>query len=321
MAAERRLKVISGHLQWRRQPRFCETSATSSEFRYTVDNPHLSWEQRKFYEENGYIVIPRLVHEELLNECCQRFLDICNGYAPKNQMTLMKDISLAKMGIKGERLYYKLQDIVWDDIFSKYILYPLILDYVECFTGPNVMAMHTMLINKPPDSGKMTSVHPLHQDLHYFPFRPADRIVASWTAMEKVTVDNGCLIVIPGSHKGELYPHEYPDLENGVNKGFHGVRGFDHVPKLSLEMEKGDTVFFHPLLIHGSGVNRTEGFRKAISCHYAASECEYIDVRGTTQENIAKEVEEMAKVKGFEIDFKDAWKYRCRIARGVQVNL
>ena len=29
-----------------------------------------------------------------------------------------------------------------------------------------------------------------------------------------------------------------------------------------LVMEAGDTVFFHPLLIHGSGMNRTDGFRK-----------------------------------------------------------
>lgn len=30
-----------------------------------------------------------------------------------------------------------------------------ILKYVECFTGPNIMAMHTMLINKPPDAGNV----------------------------------------------------------------------------------------------------------------------------------------------------------------------
>lgn len=48
------------------------------------------------------------------------------------------------------------------------------------------------------------------QDLHYFPFRPADRIVAAWTAMERVNEDNGCLVVIPGTHKGKLLPHDYP---------------------------------------------------------------------------------------------------------------
>jgi phytanoyl-CoA hydroxylase len=94
------------------------------------------------------------------------------------------------------------------------VLISQLLDYVECITGPNIMAVHTMLINKPPDSGAMTSRHPLHQDLHYFPFRPADRIVAAWTAMEPVTTDNGCLVVIPGSHrKGVLYQHEYPEWE------------------------------------------------------------------------------------------------------------
>ena len=73
-------------------------------------------------------------------------------------------------------------------------------DYVEAFTGPNIRAMHPMLINKPPDSGKMTSRHPLHQDLHYFPFRPADRIVCAWTAMEHIDDKNGCLVVLPGTH-------------------------------------------------------------------------------------------------------------------------
>ena len=66
------------------------------------------------------------------------------------------------------------------------------------------------LINKPPDTGALMSRHPLHQDLHYFPFRPADRIVAAWTAMERITPENGCLIVLPGTHKGVLEKHDYP---------------------------------------------------------------------------------------------------------------
>merc|ERR1711863_171873 len=125
---------------------------------------------------------------------------------------------------------------------------PEVLDVVECFTGPDIRAMHTMLINKPPDSGKKTSRHPMHQDLHYFPFRPSNKIVCAWTAMERV----------------------------------------EEKPRLKLCMNKGDTVFFHPLLIHGSGTNNTNRFRKAISCHYASANCHYIDVRGTSQENIAK---------------------------------
>ena len=76
----------------------------------------------------------------------------------------MKDISLKdRNGVSNERLVNKVQDLIWDDVFAQYIGDPLLLDYVENFTGPNVTAMHTMLINKPPDSGKMTSRHPWHQ--------------------------------------------------------------------------------------------------------------------------------------------------------------
>lgn len=87
-------------------------------------------------------------------------------------------------------------------------------------------------------------------------------------------------------------------------------------------MDAGDTVFFHPTLIHGSGANRTTGFRKAISCHYAASECEYIEVAGTSQEKIAEEVLEVARKKGLPItEFKDAWRFRAQLVRGEKLNL
>lgn len=54
-----------------------------------------------------------------------------------------------------------------------------------------------------------------------------------------------------------------PSTQGGVNKMYHGIKDYNpKQPRVHLEMEKGDTVFFHPLLIHGSGMNRTQGFRK-----------------------------------------------------------
>ena len=44
---------------------------------------------------------------------------------------------------------------------------------------------------------------------------------------------------------------------------YHGIKDCDSdIPLLHLEMNAGDTVFFHPLLIHGSGANTTNRFRK-----------------------------------------------------------
>ena len=115
-------------------------------------------------------------------------------------------------------------------IFS-YCELPAVLDRVACFIGNDIKAMHTMFINKPPDLGSGSSRHPLHQDLHYFPFRlvalagamplvvdppacrPAASIVCSWTALQHIDEANGCLVVLPGSHKGSLLTHDYPDWE------------------------------------------------------------------------------------------------------------
>ncbi|XP_062862421.1 phytanoyl-CoA dioxygenase, peroxisomal [Trichomycterus rosablanca] len=333
LRAAERLKVVLNHLD--RSGATISTSYTSAQnlsyhqpevLQFTLDTDLLSPEQRLAYERDGFILIKNLVHEEDIKRFREEFERICKGGVKVPGLVVMRDIAIAKSEfVEGEKAVTKLQDYQEDQELFRYCTLPQILKYVECFTGPNIMAVHTMLINKPPDAGKKTSRHPLHQDLHYFPFRPADRIVCAWTAMEKVTRQNGCLVVLPGSHKGSLLQHDYPDWEGGVNKMYHGVRNFDpNHPRVYMEMEEGDTVFFHPLLIHGSGMNQTQGFRKAISCHYASADCHYIDVKGTTQDNIRNEVEKLASKRfGNEttISFQDTWAFRGRLVQGERTSL
>ncbi|XP_030423131.1 phytanoyl-CoA dioxygenase, peroxisomal-like isoform X2 [Gopherus evgoodei] len=307
-AAAARLGTILRHLCPRTGAAALTTFPTSAqiasvkhpmEFHYTLDNNLLTPEQRHFYEENGYLVIKNLISGEDIERFRNEFAKICEKKVQVPGLIIMRDVAIAKSEfVPDQKAVTKIQDFQEDEELFRYCTMPQILKYVECFTGPNIMAMHTMLINKPPDSGKKSSRHPMHQDLHYFPFRPADLIVCSWTAMERIDRSNGCLVVLPGTHKGSLKQHDYPDWEGGVNKMYHGVRDYNkNLPRVHLVMEKGDTVFFHPLLIHGSGMNRTQGFRKAISCHYASADCHYIEVKGTSQENIEKEVVEITQRK------------------------
>ncbi|XP_010285157.1 PREDICTED: phytanoyl-CoA dioxygenase, peroxisomal-like, partial [Phaethon lepturus] len=232
-------------------------------FCYTLDNDVLTTEQRQFYEDNGYLLIKKLVSDEDIERFRKEFVRICRKEVDPVGAMIMKDESLRSQYGQSEKVVNKVQDFQEDEELFRYCTLPEVLRYVECFTGPNIMAMHTMLINKLPDSDKQTFLHPMHQDLHYFPFRPAARIVCSWTAMERADQDNGCLVVQPGTHKEPLKPHGYPQREHKANKLFHGLLDEDEKsPRVHLVMEKGDTVFFHPLLIHGSGINKTSGFRK-----------------------------------------------------------
>ncbi|XP_046584924.1 phytanoyl-CoA dioxygenase, peroxisomal-like isoform X1 [Haliotis rubra] len=322
-----RLQTVIGHVTGSRTIQFEPVSGLQTvgggDLQLTYNKPRLSLEQRQFYEENGYLVIKKLVAQKDLDRYRERFEKICKKEVKVPQLLIMRDVSISKSEfVPGEQAVTKIQDFMNDEVLFDYCCLPQVVDYVECFTGPNVMAMHTMLINKPPDPGKKSSRHPMHQDLYYFPFRPAKRIVCSWTAMEPVNRQNGCLVVLPGSHKGELLEHGYPEWEGGVNKMYHGIKNYDpSYPRVHLEMEAGDTVFFHPILIHGSGTNKTKGFRKSISCHYATGNMEYIDVeKDHVQSTIADEVLDLAvKRTGLDRDqirFADIWKFRSRLVKG-----
>ncbi|KAM9292481.1 LOW QUALITY PROTEIN: phytanoyl-CoA dioxygenase, peroxisomal-like [Morus bassanus] len=221
----------------------------------TLDNNVLTTEQRQFYEDNGYLLVKKLISHKIIE-----FFNV--------------------------KKVKKVHDFWEDKELFRCCTLPEILKCVECFTGSNIMAMQMTLINKL-DPGNLVFRHPMHQDLHYFPFRPADHIVCSWTAMERADQDNGCLVVQPGTHKEPLKPHGYPKWESPPIKLFCGLLDYDEKsPRVHVVMEKGEMVFFHPLLIHGSGANKTSGFRKTISCHFASSECNYIDVKNTTQEHL-----------------------------------
>ncbi len=234
-------------------------------------------EQREFYDQNGYLVVRELFRTEELKPWLERLAALIDGSVePASPMLLMRDVMVAKgavqPGTKAEAIA-KLQDFQNDPVLFGYARSPQLLDWIEALIGPDIKAIHNMLINKPPN---VDGRHPLHQDLLYFPFRPANAIVASWTALEEVTRENGCLVIVAGSHLGELLPHGNPDWEY-LNLAYFGAKGVAADPeRVHLEMAPGDTVFFHPLLLHGSGRNRSTGFRRAISCHFASSRCEYL---------------------------------------------
>lgn len=76
----------------------------------------------------------------------KRFQDVCLGKVKVLGMTVMKDVAIAKSEFAdGEKAITKIQDFTLDDELFKYCCRPEIVKYVENFTGPNIMAMHTMV--------------------------------------------------------------------------------------------------------------------------------------------------------------------------------
>lgn len=75
-----------------------------------------------------------------------RFDDYSSGKIPKGFTTVMRDV-LDRKSVN------KIQDILHDEIFLEYFQHKELLDLIETFVGPNIVAVHSMLIAKPPDMG------------------------------------------------------------------------------------------------------------------------------------------------------------------------
>lgn len=103
------------------------------------------------YEKNGFFVVRGLVDSAKLDKYARRFKKICEEKIKVPVMTVMKDVAITKSEfLDGEKAITKIQDFCFDDELFEFCTLPEIIDYVKSVTGPNVMAMHTMLINKPP---------------------------------------------------------------------------------------------------------------------------------------------------------------------------
>ena len=230
--------------------------------------------QIKSYAENGYLVVPKLIDEVELEQWSTRFVGVVQGRLPQSRgMVLMKDVMVAKGAVIPTNPLHavnKLLNFEDDPGFYSYVEHPNLIAAAIDLIGNELYSLVTNVFNKPPE---VDGRHPLHQDLRYFRMRPPEKIVAAWTAISRCTRDNGCLAVVPKSQLLGSLDHSLPSWDF-VNYAFYGIKEAEGLTRVHIEMVPGDTVFFHPLLVHGSGRNLTNECRRSISTHFASHECE-----------------------------------------------
>lgn len=156
-----RLNVIKRHLS--------QSNANNkprADFKYTIPQGAFSHQQRMDYEQNGFVVVKGLIKPAVLDKYKKRFQDICSNRSSIPYMTVMKDVTIAKSEfVEGEKAITKIQDFCYDDELFEYCCLPEIVEHVKSVVGQNVMAMHTMLINKPPGTELAYYYYLLHQRL------------------------------------------------------------------------------------------------------------------------------------------------------------
>jgi phytanoyl-CoA hydroxylase len=159
-----------------------------------------------------------------------------------------------------------------DEGFMAHAMNPRILDIIESLIGPDIKLFGSQCFMKPPGGVEK----PYHQDSAYFTIEPRE-LVTCWTALDDATIDNGCLWVIPGSHRGPLLDHDQPwQVGDRVDMQVRDEQiEFDReVPN---ELTAGSCSFHHSMLLHRSGSNQTDRPRRGLAVHYMSARSRWTD--------------------------------------------
>ncbi len=249
-----------------------------------MTNQAITPQQWQFYQDNGYMRLGKLLSDADLAALQERIDQIMLGKAPLDYKRILmqldsdtgkyEDAKEASRGHKGATLNYrKIQDLEFDDLFLEYMQRPIFREICAKLYGEQtpVAAFRAMFMNKPARKGTFL---PWHQDR--WTHLDRDPEITLWTALDPATVANGCVQVVPGSHKLGLINPAHPS-------GFlTPEQAKEHCPaeKIEfLELKPGEAVLLHNWLLHASDVNKTDVSRRAFSVCYmdANTQC----TRGT----------------------------------------
>jgi len=140
-----------------------------------------------------------------------------------------------------------------------------VLALVRQVIGDDIILWSSGYFGKPAGNGKAT---PWHQDGGYWPIRPLATCTA-WVALDDATLENGCLWLIPGSHKARtLNAHRRNDSDDLTLNQELPPEAYDRSKAAPIELEAGQLSLHDVYIVHGSGPNRSDRRRRAVTFRY-----------------------------------------------------
>jgi phytanoyl-CoA hydroxylase len=213
----------------------------------------------RFYENEGYIVLPCLLDVITAGRIRDEVLDLAAGEGVSRE-------SLSKATSSGDKLrqFGKLYEgsLIEAMVFSSNIL----AIAAKIMRGPSTTYLPFTAVKSGGGGG---SFH-FHQDNQYTRHEgPSCNI---WIALQEMSPQNGCLCVVPRSnHAGTL------DSRLSGDGDGHRRTLEDPTDFLSVRMNPGDAIAFTRLTVHGSGPNNTSEPRVAYALQYHRDDTKYLD--------------------------------------------
>ena len=161
---------------------------------------------------------------------------------------------------KSHLLFKWIDDLIRDD---------RIIDPISELIGDDVLCWNTLFWIK--EAGSETFIS-WHQDTRYWGLS-SDKVITAWLALSPASVESGCMRVMPGSHIGEVLPHEDRYNENNMlTRGQEITEGVDDADAVHMPLEPGQMSIHNYRLAHASGPNNADDRRIGLSMHFMPPE-------------------------------------------------
>ncbi len=239
----------------------------------------LSKEEITHWNENGYLVRLDVFTDEENDDLRQVAEDIVDGKrrfpsAHIDKNALVRDGKIEEQGIYAMHKIHHPSCFVPE--FLDRVRDTRLTDPLVDLMGPDILGINNLFIWKAP---KIGLGFPWHQDKFYFRNRfNTETTIGTWTAIDPADEENGCLYVIPGSHKHDI--HEHDDIEGSQQREFKLARDAHDEDGVALEAPPGAVVWFHSHLLHKSTDNHSLRFRRSYVSHYLSAQAEWATHNG-----------------------------------------
>ena len=229
----------------------------------------LTAQERSHYDTHGFVRLPDFADDATCEAMLQDVIEVTRAQAagsPEPEALVLPEANLA--GGKGnpEDLASKVFKLHRRGVFEAFSRRDDVLEPLTDLIGPSLDCFLSQFIFKNPGAWGQ----PWHQDSWYFPFDPPRPITGVWLAVTQATLENGCLQVLPGSHREPVHEH-VPDRRPNANYGYVEIIDHDMTGSVPVLMDPGDLLLFDSHLMHRSTDNDSDGVRAAMVFHYCAT--------------------------------------------------
>ncbi len=231
---------------------------------------HLTQSQLDEFHLRGFVKAGRVLDDADVERLREELSAVLEGRS-RNQPLLNRNL------LEGENEYGKArpyhQEVVqvvniWEasEAFLEHARHPELTAAVArlCNNTDTLRIWHDQIQYKPARNGGPTH---WHQDFPLWPILMPGDLVSAWVALDDALIDNGCMWMVPGSHRWGNVP---------LKSGDSFAPLFDpallpedaKVKAEPVEVKKGEVAFHHCMTWHGSPANKSERPRRAIAVHY-----------------------------------------------------